>query len=525
MHNTLPEAATSVGFPKPVLSQEVGIEQTGLRAWMERLEKNNEIRHITAEVDPDLETSTVNYLAGKTIGTPAILFENLKGHSGYRALYNMLGSSLARICLALGEAPLTRTIDVVTLVKNRMRTKIPPVAVDAHTAPVNQNILTGNDIDLTLFPAPRMWPLDGGRYIGTANAVITMDPETGRLNVGTYRQMIQGRNRVTVYTSPGKDAGLDRQKWWAMGKPAPVAVAYGVDPALLMVAGQSFPKSESEYDYCGGLTGQPVRLFKSELTGLMIPADAEIVAEGFFHPGDEANEGPFGEFTAYYGRTEGPCPSVSFEILRTRNDPILTCALMADWPSNDAGLSYAVARAAKIWSDLDALGVPGIKGVWTPPEAVVFGMTVVSIKQLYAGHAAQVLALAAQCMAGAYFTKYVIVVDDDVDPFNMSEVLWAIATRSRPDQSIDILRETWSTFLDPSQNPSAIRPWGSKALINACMEHRHLAEFAARSKLSRPVYERVVARWQELGFDGEPPIVDVFEETPYPSSMPMAPKL
>jgi 4-hydroxy-3-polyprenylbenzoate decarboxylase len=139
-------------------------------------------------------------------------------------------------------------------------------------------------------------------------------------------------------------------------------------------------------------------------------------------------------------------------------------------------------------------------------------MTVVSIKQMYPGHASQVMALAAQCTAGAYFGKYVIVVDDDIDPSNMDQVLWAMATRSRPAFSIDILRETWSTFLDPSQNPPEIRPWGSKALINACMDYKHIKSFSPRTKLDKATYHRVVERWEELGFTGKPPEITVFED-------------
>jgi 4-hydroxy-3-polyprenylbenzoate decarboxylase len=497
--------------------------EAGLRPWLSQLQKFSEIAHITAPVDSNLETSTLNYLVGKTMGSPALLFENLKGHPGARALYNMLGSSVARICLALGEQPRKRYVDAVRMIRDRMGVKIAPTVVSRANAFLNENVVNGTDVDLTMLPAPRMWPLDGGRYLGTGNVVLTMDPDNGRINVGTYRQMLQGKNRVTVYTSPGKDGGLDRQKWWAQGKPAPVAVIYGVDPALMMVGGQSFPKTESEYDYYGGMVGSPIKLFKSELTGLLLPTDAEIVAEGFFQPDDEEREGPFGEFTAYYGRSEGPCPAVNFEKLRFRNNPILTCSLMADWPSNEAGLAYGILRSAKIWSDLDRMGVPGIKGVWTPPEAVVFGFTIVSVKQMYAGHASQVLSLAGQCMAGAYFTKYIIVVDDDVDPYNISDVLWAIATRSRPDQSIDILRETWSTYLDPSLNPPEIRPWGSKALINACMQYRYIDKFAPRSKLSRKSYEEVVRRWKEYGLPGDPPHIDLFEEKSFSEAMPLFP--
>ena len=139
-------------------------------------------------------------------------------------------------------------------------------------------------------------------------------------------------------------------------------------------------------------------------------------------------------------------------------------------------------------------------------------MTVVSIKQMYAGHAPQVMALAAQCTAGAYFGKYVIVVDDDIDPSNIGQVLWAMATRSRPAQSIDILRETWSTFLDPSLNPPEIRPWGSKALINACMDYKYIKIVLAAHQARQEDLRQVVSRWSELGFAGKPPEITVFED-------------
>jgi 4-hydroxy-3-polyprenylbenzoate decarboxylase len=172
----------------------------------------------------------------------------------------------------------------------------------------------------------------------------------------------------------------------------------------------------------------------------------------------------------------------------------------------------AVLRSAALWNNLDALGVVGVKGVWAPPEATSMAMNVVSIEQKYAGHAAQVMALAAQCTGAAYFSKYIVVVDHDVDPTNLAEVVWAMMTRSRPAQSIDILRETWSTYLDPSQNPPEIRPWGSKCLINACMEYRYIKEYAKRLRLDKPVYEKVAARWRQMGFKTPVPKVELFED-------------
>ena len=184
-----------------------------------------------------------------------------------------------------------------------------------------------------------------------------------------------------------------------MGKPMPIAAAYGIDPLLFLVAATTFPKTESEYEYYCGINGAPIEVFTSELTGLPLPARAEIILEGFVYPDETFAEGPFGEFTGYYGRPSGATPYMRVERVRHRDNPTLGCALMADGPANEAGLFWAMVRSAAIWSDLTKLGVPGIQGVWSIPEAAGWGITVVSLKQMYAGHAAQTMALAAQCVA------------------------------------------------------------------------------------------------------------------------------
>jgi UbiD family decarboxylase len=486
-----------------------------LDAWLEKVETLGELKRITAQVDPDLEAATITYLVGSA-KSPALLFENIKGHPGHRALYNMIGCNLSRFCLMIGEKPVDHPLTAVQILQHKLGRKMPPKEVAPATAICNQNIVTGDAIDIRIFPAQRMWPLDGGKYLGTGDAVVTKDPETGRINVGTYRMMIKGPREVGVYTSPGKDATIDREKWWRMGKPMPIAACYGIDPLLFLVAATSLPKTESEYEYYSGINGAPIELFTGDVTGLPLPARAEIILEGFLYPDETFAEGPFGEFTGYYGRPSGATPYMRVEKVRYRDNPTLTCALMADGAANEAGLFWAALRSAGVWADLQKLGVPGIRGVWSIPEAAGWGITVVSLRQMYAGHAAQVMALAAQCTAGAYFGKYVIVVDDDVDPTNIHQVLWAMATRSRPAQSIDILRETWSTYLDPSLNPPEIRPWGSKALINACMDYKFIKSFSRRTKLSRSAYETVVRRWQELGLSGTPPAISIFEEETYP---------
>lgn len=504
--------------PKANKKPTAGTNSSDLDAWLEKAEAMGELKRITAEVDPDLETATIAYLVGSD-KSPALLFENVKGHPGHRVLYNMIGCNLSRFCLMIGEKLVDHPLKAVQILQQKMGRKMSCQEVSPDQALSSQNILTGNDIDIRMFPAQRMWPLDGGRYLGTGDAVITKDPETGRINVGTYRMMIKGPREVGVYTSPGKDATIDREKWWKMGKPMPIAAAYGIDPLLFMVAATSFPKTESEYEYYSGINGAPIELFIGDVTGLPLPARAEIILEGFLYPDETFAEGPFGEFTGYYGRPSGATPFMRVEKVRYRDNPTLNCALMAEGAANEAGLFWAMLRSAAVWADLQKLGVPGIKGVWSIPEAAGWGITVVSIKQMYAGHAPQVMALAAQCTAGAYFGKYVIVVDDDIDPTNVYQVLWAMATRSRPAQSIDILRETWCTYLDPSQNPPEIRPWGSKALINACMEYRYIKTFSKRTKLSKAAYENVVARWKELGFSGTAPTISIFEEDAFPEKI------
>jgi len=490
-------------------SRVIGIKSLG--DWMQVVESIGELKRIKASVDCDLEMGTITYMAGKTVGGPALLFENIKDHVGSKLLFNPFGSSLNRVAISIREQPSKDALGMVRVLSEKMKKRVAPVTVDAKDAQVNQNIESGDKIDVTRFPAPKMWPLDGGKYIGTADSVITMNPEDGRVNLGTYRQMIQGPKQVGFYSSPGKDATLDKQRWWDRGEPAPVAAVYGLDPLLFLASSTSFPKDVSEYEFAGGINGSPIEVFKSDVTGLTLPAHAELIVEGFSYPGQTAEEGPFGEFTGYYGRPGGATPYIDIKTIRYRNDPVVTSALMSDGWSNECGLMWAMAKAAKVWTDLNAMGVPGIRGVWSPPEAAGWGMTVVSIKQQYAGHAAQVGALAAQCMGGAYFTKYIIVVDDDVDPTDLGDVMWAMVTRSRPSASIDILRETWSTYLDPSLNPPEIRPWGSKCIINACKEYKYIKTFSRRSLLKKEVYESVCARWTELGFEGDPPRITNFE--------------
>jgi 4-hydroxy-3-polyprenylbenzoate decarboxylase len=488
-----------------------------LRDWLERVEAMGELIRVKKPVECEEEMAAISYLVAKQSPSPAILFESAKGYesSPYQArlLWNILGPSHRRIALTLEEPPDTPAVELIRRIKEKMKNRMPPREVSPREAGFFENTLTGSDIDLNQLPIPKHWPLDGGRYAGTGDCVITRDPDSGYLNLGTYRMMLQGKNEVGLYLSPGKDARLHITRSWQMGKPIEVAAAWGVDPLFMVVGSQTFPKNVSEYEYAGGIKGEPIPVVKGKKTDLLLPANADIVIEGIIRPNSVKSEGPFGEFPGYYGRPEAGCPLVEVTAVHHRNKPILTNALMADYPSNEQSGFFSIIRSARIWDDLDKLGIPGIHGVYCHPAAAGgFGMTVISLEQRYAGHAAQALALAAQVPGGAYYTKWIIAVDEDIDPTDTDQVIWAAASRCNPTDDIDVLRDTWSTWLDPSQNPPEKRPYGSKALINACKEHRYLPVFSKRTALRREIYDKVAENWKTLGLPGQVPSVQVFEE-------------
>jgi UbiD family decarboxylase len=490
-----------------------------LREWLARVDEIGELVRIDAPVDRDEEMSAVTYLLAKKQPSPAVLFERAgasdRNDIGARLLWNILGPSLKRTALSLEEPADTPTVELIRRVKDKFRTRIPPREVPRSEAAFYEHSVTGNDIDLDAMPIPKHWPLDGGYYAGTADAVITRDPDNGYLNVGTYRMMLQGKSQAGLYLSPGKDALLHITRAWEKGEAIQVAAAWGIDPLFMLVGSQKFPKDISEYEYAGGVKGEPIPVVRGTTTDLLLPANAELVIEGIIPPQSTKAEGPFGEFTGYYGRPEAAAPLVQVTAIHYRSNPILTNALMADYPSCEQSGFFAILRSARIWDDFEKLGVPGIKGVYSHPAAAGgFGMTVIAIEQRYPGHVAQALALAAQVPGGAYFTKWIIAVDHDVDPTDMDQVIWAMATRCNPVDDIDLLRNTWSTSLDPAQNPPEKRLYGSKALINACKDHRALKTFSRRSMLRKSVYDKVASRWKELGLPGVVPGVAAYEPEP-----------
>jgi 4-hydroxy-3-polyprenylbenzoate decarboxylase len=485
-----------------------------LREWLALLEKHKQVHTIDVDVDPIEELSAITFMATRRLDAPALLFEKFRDNPlEARVLSNMLGASKERYALAVGLDPALSVREMVEVTRILTKKRIPPVRVRAEDAPVNEVVLRGRDIDLTKLPVPKFWPADGGPFIGTGDITLTADPHSGRINVGVYRQQLYGPNRVGLSFVPGRHGLLDCEAAWALGKPCEIVVAYGIDPVLMMVGSQRYAADESELDVAGGLMNAPVELTDGEFANVPIPARAEMVIEGLVHPGDVETEGPLGEFHGFYSGAPSRKPVIEIKTLRMRRQPIMTAALMATYPSCEIGTYQAIMRAARIQDKLADMNVPGSRAVYCHPAAASGNcVVVVSLQQMYPGHAGQALALAAHCPAATYYTKWIIAVDDDVDPTDFDEVLWAMSTRCNPADDLDVLRNTMSFRADPSLAPEA-KPYGSKVLVNACTPHRYLKQAPVRTALRESVYRGVAERWADFGFEDRPPVLrDFFSE-------------
>ena len=400
-----------------------------LRSWIDEVEKLGELARING-ADWDVEIGAITEL-GHHRGekSKAILFDQIKGYpEGYRVLSNTL-NTVKRIATTLHMETNYTRLDFIKDIKRHI-TEVnyikPEVVKDG---PVMENVFEGKDIDMWKFPTPKWHELDGGRYIGTGSIDITVEPDEGWVNLGTYRVMIQNEDTLGFYISPGKQGRIMREKYFARGQSCKVAVSFGQDPLLYLAGGIEVPRGVSEYDWVGGLQGSPVPVIIGEYTGLPIPATAEIVVECEAIAGEEMDEGPFGEWTGYYASSMRPEPIMKVKRLYHRHNPIILGAPPTR-PPCEFNYMRCFMRSALIWQQMEAAGIPDIQGVWCHEAGGARLLTIVSIKQRYPGHAKQAGMVAAYCHAGGYLGRYVVVVDDDIDVTNTNDVLWALTTRS-----------------------------------------------------------------------------------------------
>ena len=318
-----------------------------LRELLDRVERAGELARI-ANADWNLEIGTLAEIVYNKLqnNPPAILFDDIPGYpSGYRLLSGMTNSA-KRLALTLGFPVPSHSMDVVRSYRDRMKTHkpIPPKIVS--TGPVFENILRDSDVDLLKFPAPLLHEKDGGRYLGTDDLVIMRDPDDGWINCGTYRVMLHDARRVGVWMSPGKHGRQIREKYFKLGQPCPVLVSSGHDPLLFLAGGNEIRFGMSEYDYAGGHRGRPFEVVESEVHKLPMPAHAEFVIEGEMHPGENAPEGPFGEFTGYYAGGKSEQPVIRVRRIYHRHNPILTIATPMKPPS-DFSYSKCVMKTSR----------------------------------------------------------------------------------------------------------------------------------------------------------------------------------
>ncbi len=464
-----------------------------LRVWLAQVEESGQLERISG-AHWDLEVGALNeIICERTPTPPALLFEDVVGHEGKgRVLANMM-ETMERTALALNLPPDLSTLEVVDRLRTRLTGLVPVEPRVLGTGPVMENRLTGDDINILDIPVPRWHSGDGGRYLGTAHLVVTRDPETGEENVGCYRVMVHERDKLALYISPGKHGRMHMEKTLRAGKPMQVAMAFGQHPLIFMAATQAVPPGLSEYAWAGGLVGQPLSVIEAPLTGLRVPAAAEIVVEGEIIPGETRPEGPFGEWTGYYASARRAEPVVQLKAMYHRDNPILTGA--PPFRPTIHGMYRSMLRSAMIWNGVEKGGVPDVVGVYVPPPAQRF-MIVIAIRQRYPGHAKQAAMMAAQCHAGAYLGRYVVVVDDDVDITNLNEVVWAMCTRSNPEESIDIIRRTWSGPLDPII-PRDKKGLNSRAIIDATRPFEWKDDFPAVSEIDKDTHQTVSAKWKD----------------------------
>ncbi len=467
-----------------------------LREWIARVEDSGELMRIEG-VDWNLEMGSVAEMIyhAKPDNPPALLFEKIPGYPEDFSVLSGATNSSRRMALTLGLAQPETPMDVVRSYRKRLEgfTLIPPRQVNY--GPIMENIDRDEAVDLYKFPVPMLHELDGGRYIGTGDLVIMRDPDTGWVNVGTYRVMVHDKNTVGLWMSPGKHGRHIREKYFKRGEPCPVAISVGHDPLLFLSAGNEVHFETSEYAHAGGHRGRPIDVTLSELHGLPIPAQAEIVIEGDILPDEKRPEGPFGEWTGYYASSVRADNVVRVRRVYWRNRPIMTMARPGRPPS-DYSFSKCVVKSAMIWEDIEKAGLRGVQGVWCMEPGGGRLFNVVSIKQAYAGHSKQALLLAAGSHAGNYLGRFVVVVDEDIDPSSIHDVTWAMATRCDPAEDIDIVRGAWSGPLDPRKKLGD--NYNSRALVDACRPFEWIDEFPPVAEASPAEKQRTRKKFGHL---------------------------
>ena len=479
-----------------------------LREWIDKLEVEGELKRIKANVDWDQEIGGILRKLHAE-GGPALLFENIRGYENAhcKKLFAAGLSSKKRMALLLGLPKESSYSEMVQLLRQRFNERIEPIVM--RTGPVKQNIMMDDGVDLFQFPVPRWHPLDGGRYISTFNGVVTRDPDSGESNVGLYRGMIISRNKIGVLLVPSQHWGIHYEKYQRLGKSMPVAIVIGTDDLLPFVA--SNPLLLPEYDVIGAIRKEPLELVSCETVNLEVPAHAEMVIEGTIShdPRTYELEGPFGEFSGFYGEA-AKRPVIKVKCVTYRDDPIFRGSLegIGTGAVNETVVTGFVAFSALMWNILDSQGIPGVIDLVPAPWAIF------KIHKTYQGQARHLAAAIWGSRFTIYEPKIIVVVEEDVDIRNLREVQRAINYKVNFDKDLVVFPMLAGSPLDPSLPPEsrAELQFGTglqkKLLIDATTDwetHQIREEWgnkrypASALELTPDIQEMVERRWKEYG--------------------------
>ena len=483
-----------------------------LREFISLLEQEGELKRITAEVDPNLE---ITEIADRCLrnGGPALLFENPKG-SSVPLLANLFGNT-KRIALAMGQQDLVGLRDVGRLLAFLKEPSPPkgwrdlwqslpsyknvlnmPPAV-RKTAPCQEVVIAEEDVDLGFLPIQTCWPGDAGPLV-TWPLVITRGPEKDRQNLGIYRMQKIGPNKLIMRWLSHRGGALDFKEWQDKfpGEGFPVSIAIGADPATVLATVTPVPDTLSEYAFAGLLRNSKTEVVKSLTNDLQVPASAEIVLEGVIEADEMADEGPYGDHTGYYNEVER-FPVFTIKRITHRRDPIYHSTYTGRPPDEPAMLGVAL---NEVFVPLLQKQFPEIVDFYLPPEGCSYRMAIVSMKKQYPGHAKRVMMGVWSFLRQFMYTKFVVVVDEDINIRRWEDVIWAITTRMDPIRDTVMIDNTPIDYLDFA---SPVAGLGSKMGLDATnkMAGETEREWGSTITMSDEVKARVDSLWQDLGID------------------------
>jgi 4-hydroxy-3-polyprenylbenzoate decarboxylase len=481
-----------------------------LREFISTLEKSGELKRIKVPVDPHLEMTEICDRTLRAQG-PALLFENPKGYA-MPVLGNLFGTP-KRVALAMGQDDVSALRDVGKLLAFLKEPDPPkgwrdlldkaPIFKQAlnmapkviSSPPCQEVVLEGDAVDLDALPIQTCWPDDVGPLM-TWPLVITRGPLKERQNLGIYRMQKLGKNRLIMRWLSHRGGALDFRDWQKQhpGEPFPVAVALGADPATTLATVTPVPDSLSEYAFAGLLRGSKTEVAACLKSNLQVPATAEIVLEGVIYPDDMADEGPFGDHTGYYNEVER-FPVFTVTTITHRRNPIYHSTYTGRPPDEPAILGVAL---NEVFVPIIQKQYPEIVDFYLPPEGCSYRLAVVSMRKQYAGHAKRVMMGVWSFLRQFMYTKFVIVVDEDIDVRNWQDVIWAMTTRMDPVRDTVSIENTPIDYLDFASPVSGL---GSKMGFDATTKFpaETTREWGRPISMSPEVKARVDALWQELG--------------------------